>query len=55
MAREDEDGFLYVVDRIKDMSIRGGENIYCAEVESAIFDHPAVAEYTVFVSQMIDS
>ncbi|MEC7957631.1 MAG: class I adenylate-forming enzyme family protein [Pseudomonadota bacterium] len=48
MAREDEDGFLYIVDRIKDMVLRGGENIYCAEVESAIFDHPAVAECTVF-------
>ena len=32
--------FLYIVDRIKDMVLRGGENIYCAEVESAIFDHP---------------
>ena len=48
MAREDEDGFLYIVDRIKDMVLRGGENIYCAEVESAVFDHPAVAECTVF-------
>ena len=48
MAREDKDGFLYIVDRIKDMVLRGGENIYCAEVESAIFDHPAVAECTVF-------
>ena len=48
MAREDDDGFLYIVDRIKDMVLRGGENIYCAEVESAIFDHPAVAECTVF-------
>ena len=48
MAREDEDGFLYIVDRIKDMVLRGGENIYCAEVESAIFDHQAVAECTVF-------
>lgn len=48
MAREDADGFLYIVDRIKDMVLRGGENIYCAEVESAIFDHPAVAECTVF-------
>ncbi|RZO71664.1 MAG: AMP-dependent synthetase [OM182 bacterium] len=48
MARQDEDGFVYIVDRIKDMVLRGGENIYCAEVESAIFKHPAVAECTVF-------
>ena len=44
----DEDDFIYIVDRIKDMVLRGGENIYCAEVESAIFDHPAVSECTVF-------
>lgn len=48
MARKDEDDFIYIVDRIKDMVLRGGENIYCAEVESAIFDHVDVAECTVF-------
>ena len=48
MARKDEDDFIYIVDRIKDMVLRGGENIYCAEVESAIFDHDDVAECTVF-------
>ncbi len=48
IARMDEDGFIYIVDRAKDMVLRGGENVYCAEVESAIFDHPAVAEATVF-------
>jgi len=48
IAREDEDGFLYIVDRLKDMVLRGGENIYCAEVESALFEHPAVAECSVF-------
>jgi long-chain acyl-CoA synthetase len=48
IARMDEDGFLYIVDRAKDMVIRGGENVYCAEVESAIYEHPAVAECTVF-------
>ena len=48
MARKDEDDFIYIVDRIKDMVLRGGENIYCAEVESAIFDHADVAECTVF-------
>jgi len=47
-GRLDEDGFLYIEDRIKDMILRGGENVYCAEVESAIFDHPAVHEVAVF-------
>jgi acyl-CoA synthetase (AMP-forming)/AMP-acid ligase II len=40
----DEDGYTFVVDRIKDMIISGGENIYPAEVENALLDHPAVAE-----------
>ena len=44
LARIDEDGFLYLVDRAKDMLIRGGENIYCIEVESALFDHPSVMD-----------
>ncbi|MCZ6656520.1 MAG: class I adenylate-forming enzyme family protein [Gammaproteobacteria bacterium] len=48
IARIDEHGFIYIVDRVKDMVLRGGENVYCAEVENAIFDHPAVAETTVF-------
>lgn len=48
IARIDEDGFIYIVDRAKDMVLRGGENVYCAEVESALFKHPAVAECTVF-------
>jgi long-chain acyl-CoA synthetase len=39
----DKDGFLYVVDRIKDMIITGGENVYAAEVEKALYTHPAVA------------
>jgi acyl-CoA synthetase (AMP-forming)/AMP-acid ligase II len=43
----DEDGYLYIHDRIKDMIISGGENIYPAEVESAISDHPDVAEVAV--------
>src|SRR5438477_2933297 len=43
----DEDGYLYIHDRIKDMVISGGENIYPAEVESAICDHPDVAEAAV--------
>tara|TARA_B100000686_G_C16665705_1_gene903482 strand:- start:373 stop:1254 length:882 start_codon:yes stop_codon:yes gene_type:complete len=44
----DEDGFLFLVDRAKDMVLRGGENVYSAEVESAIYEHPAVAEAAVF-------
>ncbi len=47
-GRIDADGFVYVVDRIKDMVLRGGENVYCAEVEAAIFEHPAVADVAVF-------
>jgi fatty-acyl-CoA synthase len=43
----DGDGYIYVQDRIKDMIISGGENIYPAEVESAVFGHPAVAEVAV--------
>ncbi|MFW6092449.1 MAG: class I adenylate-forming enzyme family protein [Pseudomonadota bacterium] len=48
LARIDEDGFIYIVDRAKDMVLRGGENVYCAEVESCLFEHAAVAEATVF-------
>ena len=44
----DEDGFLYLVDRAKDMILRGGENIYCAEVEGALYTHPAVLETVAF-------
>lgn len=43
----DEDGYLYIVDRIKDMIVSGGENIYSAEVENAISKHPAVAACAV--------
>lgn len=48
IARIDEDGFVFIVDRAKDMVIRGGENIYCSEVESAIYEHPDVVETVVF-------
>ena len=48
VAKKDEDDFIYIVDRIKDMVLRGGENIYCAEVESALFEHAGVAECSVF-------
>jgi fatty-acyl-CoA synthase/long-chain acyl-CoA synthetase len=44
LVREDEDGYYYVVDRLKDMIISGGENIYCAEVEDVLAAHPRVAE-----------
>ncbi|HJQ47013.1 MAG TPA: long-chain fatty acid--CoA ligase [Amycolatopsis sp.] len=43
----DEEAFLFIADRIKDMIITGGENVYPAEVEEALFDHPAVAEVAV--------
>jgi long-chain acyl-CoA synthetase len=48
IARIDEDGFIYIVDRKKDMVLRGGENVYCAEVEACLYRHPAVAECSVF-------
>ncbi len=44
----DPDGYLFIVDRKKDIIIRGGENISCQEVEAAIYEHPAVAEACVF-------
>jgi long-chain acyl-CoA synthetase len=44
----DEDGFLFIVDRVKDMIITGGENVYSVEVESVLYDHPAVAMCAVF-------
>jgi long-chain acyl-CoA synthetase len=44
----DEDGFIYIVDRIKDIIIRGGENISCFEVESALYKHTQVVETSVF-------
>ncbi len=47
VARIDEEGFVYIVDRAKDMIIRGGENVYCVEVEAALFEHPAVADCAV--------
>lgn len=44
----DADGYLYIVDRKKDMVLRGGENIYCAEIERVIYQHPAVYEAAAF-------
>jgi long-chain acyl-CoA synthetase len=48
LGRMDEEGFIFVEDRVKDMVIRGGENVYCAEVEAAIYEHPGVYEAAVF-------
>jgi len=44
----DDEGFLYIKDRIKDIVIRGGENIACLEIEAAIYEHPSVREASVF-------
>ncbi|TVR27339.1 MAG: AMP-dependent synthetase [Ilumatobacter sp.] len=48
IARIDADGFVYIVDRAKDMVLRGGENVYCSEVETVIYQHDDVAEAAVF-------
>ena len=48
VARIDDDGFVFIVDRIKDMVLRGGENVYCSEVEAAIYQLDGVAEVAVF-------
>ena len=48
IATIDEDGYVFIVDRAKDMVLRGGENIYCSEVETAIYQHEAIAEAAVF-------
>jgi long-chain acyl-CoA synthetase len=47
LARMDDEGFLFIIDRAKDMLIRGGENIYCIEVENALYEHPAVMDAAV--------
>jgi acyl-CoA synthetase (AMP-forming)/AMP-acid ligase II len=47
LARQDEDGFIYLVDRKKDMIVSGGENVYSREVEEALMSHPAVADAAV--------
>jgi long-chain acyl-CoA synthetase len=46
-GRLDDDGNLYVVDRLKDLIIRGGENIYAAEVEAALYEHPDITEAAI--------
>jgi long-chain acyl-CoA synthetase len=48
IGRLDDEGFLYIEDRAKDMILRGGENVYGAEVEAAIYEHPAVHEAAVY-------
>jgi len=48
IGRIDEEGFVYVQDRAKDMVLRAGENIYCAEVEAALYEHPDIYEAAVF-------
>ena len=48
VATIDDDGFVFIVDRIKDMVLRGGENVYCSEVESTIYELDGVAEAAVF-------
>ncbi len=47
LARLDAEGFCYIIDRAKDMLIRGGENIYCVEVENVLYEHPAVMDAAV--------
>ena len=47
MATMDEDGFIFIVDRVKDMIVRGGYNVYPREIEEVLYEHPAIAEVTV--------
>ncbi len=47
LVRQDDEGYIWVVDRKKDMIISGGENIYCAEVENVLAAHPAIVEVAV--------
>ncbi|MDX1581051.1 MAG: AMP-binding protein, partial [Alphaproteobacteria bacterium] len=47
LGKMDEEDYVYVQDRLKDMIVSGGENVYSAEVESALFEHPAVREAAV--------
>jgi long-chain acyl-CoA synthetase len=48
LGYKDKDGFVYIVDRVKDIIIRGGENISCVEVEAEIYKHPSIKENSVF-------
>jgi feruloyl-CoA synthase len=48
LARLDDDGYLFIVDRLKDMIVTGGENVYSKEVEDALAQHPSIADVAVF-------
>src|SRR5713226_2996392 len=48
LGYQDSDGYFYILDRLKDMIVTGGENVYCGEVEAVILDQPAVREVAVF-------
>ncbi|GAA2977352.1 fatty-acyl-CoA synthase [Microbacterium terrae] len=48
LVRQDDEGFVWVVDRKKDMIISGGENVYCAEVENVLFAHPAILDVAIY-------
>ena len=45
---QDADGYFYILDRLKDMIVTGGENVYSGEVEAVLYEHPAVREAAVF-------
>jgi acyl-CoA synthetase (AMP-forming)/AMP-acid ligase II len=45
---QDAEGFLYILDRVKDMIVTGGENVYSGEVEGVLYEHPAIREAAVF-------
>src|SRR5439155_24133486 len=47
IGKIDDEGFLYIVDRAKDMVIRGGENVYSVEIETVLYEHPEVSEAAV--------
>src|ERR1051325_4696339 len=47
VAHLDDEAYLYITDRAKDMIIRGGENIYCVEIENRLVEHPAIADAAV--------
>src|SRR5260370_26358467 len=48
LGYQDADGYFYILDRLKDMIVTGGENVYSGEVEAVIYEHPAVREAAVF-------
>jgi acyl-CoA synthetase (AMP-forming)/AMP-acid ligase II len=52
MAREDEDGYWFIVDRVKDVIVTGGFNVYPREVEDVVAEHPSVAQVCVVGARM---